>query len=207
MIDFEGLGPEGGTITSIPGVAGVSFLNARLVIPEGAAGDIGETAFDGANLGGPGGLDQVFSGNTLTVKSPVVGTMSVLWASPVKQLAFDVADIDLTEVFTAKVFDSQVGGALLHTISFVGTAADDGTLRQVDFSSGFVGTDQIQRLEVSESVGPLSPVPGYAIDNISFQAVPEPCSFLAMSLLSCASCILRWLRRAEKSSVPGNRCA
>ena len=177
-VTFEDLGlPEGSFVTSIPGEPIISLSGAVLILP-----DYPITGFNGNSSGfGPGGVDNANSGATISgvVDTTSCGqacqseTVTVTFAKPVKDLTFYTVDIEVatvTEVFTARAYDSEIGGNLLTSVQLTGGDPDtgDGLLTLVDFP----GTDQIRRLEF-EALTTTSPtsIPGYAVDNISFTVV------------------------------------
>ena len=176
LVDFEGLGlAEGSFLTTIPGVPDVSFNNAIYVLPGTPL-----FGFNGNSSGfGAGGIDDANSGATISAPDALGSTVSVTFDTPIKDLMFDVVDIEIgsqIESFTARVYDDTVGGNLLNTITITGGDPNtgDGLLTPVDFSTGFIGTDQIQRLEFEQTTlfqGALTA--GYAVDNLAFTPTPE----------------------------------
>jgi len=156
LVDFDNppLGlSEGEPVTTIPGVDGVTFANAKLVVPGQPY-----TGFNGNSSGsGAGGADDAGSGNSIISigrGSPVVVTFD----SSVTNLSFDAVDIDKVgstgpnpESVTARVYDAVVGGNLLATVEVNGESpgAGDGTLAPVTFA-GIAG---IRRLEYDIQTG------------------------------------------------------
>ncbi|MEM7391318.1 MAG: hypothetical protein AAF492_03135, partial [Verrucomicrobiota bacterium] len=141
-----------GLVTSLPGLPFLNISGAEYVI----AGGLIPSAFHGGSSGGPGGVDDANSGNSITWPDNTGLTMTMSFSLPIGNPIFDVADVQTTsggwpQTFTAQAYDAPVGGNLLHTVIVnpgdPGTG--DGLLTPVDFRSGFAGTNQIQRLEMS----------------------------------------------------------
>jgi len=176
MIDFEGLGlSEGDPVVMIPGVPGVTFSDANLVVPGPPT-----TAFSGNSQPGgnsAGGADNASTGNSIRPSTPS-GTVTITFDGPVKDLTYDLLDVEVgsfTEIVTSRVYDATVVGNLLQTIVTTGvnpgTGDGDGEATTVDFA----GTENIRRLEFElTSVSPPGAVvPGYAADNVFFNLVED----------------------------------
>jgi hypothetical protein len=169
MIDFEGLGlSEGDPVVSIPGVPEVTISGANLVVVSGGS----PFCFNGDSQPGgnpAGGFDDASTGDSICA-STALGTITIMFDDPVEDLTFDVLDVEIgsvTEIITSRVYDAKVGGNLLHTIIITGgdPGTGDGVATTVDFSSGFAGTNDIQRLEFEANDG------GVAADNLFFNLV------------------------------------
>lgn len=176
LVDFDGdVVFDGGFVTGISTVPELSISGAILATPGSPT-----EAFNGNSTGsGAGGIDDANSGATISTPSGSGSTVSIRFSRPVSNLTFDAIDIDTTasflETLTARVYDAPVGGNLLQTIVIQpgDPGTGDGTLAPVDFSSGFVGTDAIQRLEFN-GVNTGLATAGYAVDNLSFAFTPVP---------------------------------
>jgi len=168
MIDFEGFGlSEGDPVVSIPSVFQVTISGANLVVPGSPTFCFNGDSQPGGNPAG--GPDDASTGDSICA-STVLGTITIMFDSPVEDLTFDVLDVEIgsvTEIITSRVYDAKVGGNLLHTIVITGgdPGTGDGIATTVDFSSGFAGTNDIQRLEFESNTG------GVAADNLFFNFV------------------------------------
>jgi hypothetical protein len=185
LIDFEGLGPEG-AITFISGTPSITLANANLIRPGNP-----RRGFNGASSGGSGGIDDANSGNTLGAFNGSGLTVSLVFSQPVTNLRLDAVDIEaqsFQEFITAQIFDAPVGGNLLDTITInegdPGTG--DGLLTPINFGSA----TNIWRLEFRGLNTGLS-TPGYAVDNLSFEPIPEPGSSMvgiALAFVATSRC-------------------
>ncbi len=176
MIDFEGLGlSEGDPVVSIPGVPEVTISGANLVVSGSPNFCFNGDSQPGGNPAG--GFDDASTGDSICASTPQ-GTVTITFDDPVEDLTFELLDVEIgtaTEIITSRVYDAQVGGNLLHTIVITGgdPGTGDGESTTVDFSSGFAGTDDIQRLEFElTSMSPPGALsPGVAADNLFFNLV------------------------------------
>ena len=131
-------------LTTIPGHPNVTFSNGILVLPGNP-----RFGFNGSSHGGPGGTDDANSGATYAPPDETGQTVSIFFDISIFDLAFDVADIDVTstipEFINARVFDSEIGGSLLGSLTVSGgdPGTGDGLLTPISFS----GITGIRRLE------------------------------------------------------------
>jgi hypothetical protein len=186
LIDFEGTGlSEGASLTTqIPGLTFVNTIIAEEGSPTFAFSTddtiVGGAPFDGffitdSPVGGDVGVSQ---------------TIAISFDVPVFDVSCSIADLDvwvgdLSEVLTAKAYDSD--NTLLQSITI--TAGDPGTGDEiatlVEFSIGNVSR---LTLNVDNSVGRA----GWGVDNLSFTPVPVPSAvFLGILGLSAVGVKLR----------------
>lgn len=172
VIDFEGTGlSEGASLTTQ--ISGLTFIDAIIAAPGKPLTAFGMNDFSAQDTALPG---QNFSGFFIT--DPIVGgrvdvsgTIQVLFANPVAELSFYVADLDagLTggdiEVLTAQAFDNN--NTFLETVTISGNSTGDGIVSLVSFGAG-----NISKLSITaaDELGRAS----WGVDNLSFQTMNMP---------------------------------
>ncbi len=197
-IDFESLTgiPEGSVLGNR--IAGMTFQGAMVAF-EGTSPRFAHTALGIADGVAPGELaGGVMISDVADIAqnagdpvapapfNPIVVTWNGL---AVQDLSFQVVDIDGNHQLRASVYDQELGGNLLETITI--TAGDPGTGDGIATLVDFAGVSGIKRLEFEvENVGAGNS--GFAADNFRFTVIPEP-STLVLGGLGCLS--LAWRRR------------
>ncbi len=187
-LDFEGVGvPEGAFVTA---AQGVEITGAFLIEPGNP-----RTGFNGRSGGGPGGIDDAGTGNSLGAIDPSgapdpFATITFRFERGVSGVSLDLLDVErgsgtLDETIEVRLFADTAGTSLLASSTVVGSSLPGPT-----FGGGIATTVSLMSAELArlltvtrtDAGSPNITGPGYAVDNLSFTmaAVPLPGSGLVL---------------------------